>query len=167
MMEAILRPSSWSDFPREFKMGFRLFRTTGVGWLMISVMNVFVNQLLPQAIVRKLSDEEMRRYREPFPSVGSRKPVRQWPREIPIDGDPADVTEAVESYASWLQGTDLPKLLFHASPGAIIRAPDVAWTKEHLRNMKTVDLGEGIHYLQEDHPHRIGAELAEWYKSLA
>jgi hypothetical protein len=29
-----------------------------------------------------------------------------------------------------------------------------------------VDLGHGIHFLQEDHPHRIGAELAAWYDGL-
>ena len=94
-MEAILRPSSWSGFPRDFKTGFRLMRTPIVGWFMISVMNVFVKQILPQAIVRQLSAEEKAFYEAPFATIGSRKPVRQWPCEIPIDGKPADVHAAV------------------------------------------------------------------------
>ena len=57
-MEAAMRPAKWDDFPNDFRMGFRLFRTPGIGWLMISVMNMFVTKILPQAIVRKLSEEE-------------------------------------------------------------------------------------------------------------
>ena len=94
-MEAIVRPSSWSAFPKDFKMGFKLMRTPGIGWFMISVMNMFVNQILPQSVVRTLTQEEMRHYNAPYPTVGSRKPVRQWPCEIPIDGTPADVTDIV------------------------------------------------------------------------
>lgn len=165
-MEAIVRPSSWSGFPRDFKLGFRLMRTPIIGWFMISVMNVFVKQILPQAIVRKLSAAEKAYYEAPYPTVGSRKPVRQWPCEIPIDGKPADMHATVSEYSRWLQETELPKLLFYASPGGIINAATLAWCRESFPNLETVDIGDGIHFVQEDNPHRIGQKLAEWYRAL-
>ncbi len=165
-MEAIVKPAKWSEFPPDFKIGFKMFRTPVVGWLMISVMNVFVKKILPEAIVRPLSTEEKRFYAAPFATIASRKPVRQWPCEIPIDGKPADVHKAVSDYSHWLQKTPLPKLLFYAHPGGIINATVLEWCKQHFPNLQTVDLGKGIHYLQEDHPHQIGENLAKWLPSL-
>ena len=165
-MEAIIKPSKWEEFPSDFKTGFKLFRTPGVGWLMISVMNVFVNQLLPQAIVRKLSSEEKDYYAAPFRTVKSRKPVRQWPCEIPIDGTPVDVHEAVSNYNQKLQTSEVAKLLFTATPGGIIDGKMVEWCQQNLKNLKIVDIGDGIHFLQEDNPHLIGEELSKWYRDL-
>ncbi len=166
-MEAILRPARIRDLPGKFRIGFKLFRTPGIGWFMISAMNMFVNGILPEATVRDFTDEEMKRYREPFPTAGSRKPVRQWPCEIPFDGHPADVHEVVETYSQWLQQTGIPKLFFHATPGGLNPAPMVEWVKQNFGNLTTVDIGEGIHYVQEDQPHRIGRGLADWYESLS
>ena len=165
-MEAGLKPLKWEDFPPDFKMGFKLFRTPGIGWLMISVMNMFVRQILPQATVRKLSAEEMKHYAAPFKTVHSRKPVRQWPCEIPIDGKPADVHEVITNYCQKLQESEVPKLLFFATPGALIPSNMVEWCQHNLKNLTVVDIGEGIHFVQEDHPHLIGEELAKWYQNL-
>ncbi len=165
-MEAILRPMIWADFPKDFKMGFKLFRTAGIGWLMISVMNVFVTKILPQATVRKLSPEEMDYYAGPYKTIQSRKPVRQWPCEIPIEGQPTDMYEVISNYNKKLQESKVPKLLFFATPGGIIDSKTVDWCKQKLKNLKAVDIGAGIHYLQEDNPHLIGEELAKWYRAL-
>jgi haloalkane dehalogenase len=119
-MEALVKPMKWADFPSDFKMGFKLMRTPGVGWLMISVLNIFVTQILPKATVRKLSAEERAYYAAPYTTVKSRKPVRQWPCEIPIDGEPVDVHEVIATYNQKLKESDLPKILFFAKPGGII-----------------------------------------------
>jgi haloalkane dehalogenase len=167
-MEAILMPvPSWEAFPADFREVFKAFRTPEVGWDMIVNNNMFVEQILPGAIVRGLSDEEMERYREPFLEPESRKPLWRWPNEIPIEGEPADVAETVAAYNAWLQQTDLPKLLFYAEPGAILPAPVVDWCRQNLKNLSVVNVGRGIHFLQEDHPDLIGSELAKWYGSLA
>lgn len=165
-MEALLKPMNWDDFPSDFKMGFKLMRTPGVGWFMIGAMNVFVTQILPKAVVRKLSAEEMNYYNAPYKTVKSRKPVRQWPSEIPIDGKPEDVYEVIKNYNQKLQESELPKLLFYATPGGLINDKTVNWCTQNLKNLKVVDIGDGIHYLQEDNPHVIGEELAKWYKTL-
>ncbi|MDZ7829265.1 MAG: haloalkane dehalogenase [Halofilum sp. (in: g-proteobacteria)] len=166
LMEAIIAPARWSEFPADFRMGFRMMRTPVLGWCMVSLMNGFVENVLPAAIVRKLSKEEMDQYRMPFPSVRSRRPVRQWPCEIPIDGRPADVHDAVSAYNGYLQDTEVPKLLLYAEPGGIIRERAVEWCRNHLQNLETVHVGQGIHFLQEDQPDAIGNALADWFRRL-
>ena len=166
-MEAILAPvPSWDAFPEGARQMFQAFRTPGVGWDMIAKQNVFIEQAIPGSVVRKLSDVEMEAYRAPFPDEQSRKPIWRWPNEIPIEGEPADVTEIVGAYNGWLQETQLPKLLFHADPGALIQAPMVEWARSALPNLETVDLGKGIHYVQEDNPDTIGREVARWVAAL-
>ena len=104
--------------------------------------------------------------REPFTDPSTRLPLWRWPNEIPIGGEPADVHEIVTAYAAWLQESDLPKLMFHADPGAMIAPPMVEMIKQSYKNLKTVDIGQGIHFVQEDNPHLIGEEIAAWYKTL-
>ena len=164
-MEAMMKPYKWENFPGNQKIGFKLFRTR-IGWLMISVMNVFITQLLPKMIIRKLSSEEKDYYRAPFKTVKSRKPVRQWPLEIPTDGQPSDVHDAISNYSQKLRESDLPKLLFFAVPGVAIETKMLDWCKQNLKNLKVVDIGEGLHFIQEDNPHMIGEELATWYNDI-
>ena len=85
-MESMLKPMVWKDMPKKMIMPFKMLRATGIGWFMVSVRNMFVKKMIPDMIVRKLSKEEFDYYKKPYPTVRSRKPVRQWPREIPING---------------------------------------------------------------------------------
>lgn len=165
-MEALVKPMKWKEMPSSERMGFKLFRTPGIGWLMLSVMNMFLTQLVPRMIVRKLSKEEMDYYLAPFSTIQSRKAIRQWPLEVPLDNQPSDVHKMMSDYSQKLQESHLPKILFFASPGAIINSNVVAWCKQNLKNLKTVDIGKGLHYVQEDNPHLIGEELAKWYQKL-
>jgi haloalkane dehalogenase len=108
----------------------------------------------------------MNRYREPFVEPKSRMPLWRWPNEIPIAGEPADVAAAVASYSAKLQQSALPKLLLYATPGAVLTEPLVAWSRHSLKNLTTVHVGEGIHFIQEDQPHKIGGAIAEWLRAL-
>ena len=166
-MEAILMPiPSWDAFPESAQQMFQAFRTPEVGWDMIVNNHVFVEKVLPAMVARGLTDAEMDHYRAPYIDPPTRKPVWRWPNEIPIAGEPANVVAAVEAYSQKLQQSDLPKLLFSATPGAIINAEAVTWCQQHLSNLTVVDIGSGIHFIQEDNPHLIGTELAKWYTSL-
>ncbi len=166
-MEAILAPvPSWDMMPKNFVELFQNMRDPQIGHEMLINQNAFIEQILPGAVVRDLTEAEMNVYREPYLSPKSRKPVRQWPLEVPIAGEPADVVAVVTDYNQKLQATELPLLMFTATPGALITAPVVEWAKANLKNLTVVDLGEGIHYLQEDHPHEIGRAIATWYQTL-
>ena len=157
---------SFDAMPAEFQEMFRAFRTSEVGWNMIVNQNMFIEQLVSGMIVRKLTDAEMDAYREPFTVPSTRLPLWRWPNELPIGGEPADVHEIISSYAAKLQESDLPKLLFHADPGGIIQPSMVETTKQSYKNLKTVDIGPGVHFVMEDNPHLIGEEIAAWYKTL-
>lgn len=166
-MEAILKPyPTWEDFPVAFRGIFQAFRTPEVGWKLIVERNLFIEKVLPGGIVRRLSAVEMDAYRAPFLDPGSRAPLWRWPNELPIAGEPADVVEIVSTYGAWLERTPIPKLFFAATPGALVTPAHVAWCRASLPNLTFVDLGEGLHYLQEDHAERIGAELAAWLRTL-
>lgn len=165
-MEAIMRPISWDEFPASARGMFQGFRTPGKGEELIFDRNAFVERVLPGSIMRQLSDEEMERYREPYRERESRRPTWRWPNEIPIDGQPADVTEIAAAYSQYLQTSPVPKLLLTATPGALIQESMVRWCREHLPNLTIVEIGPGSHFVQEDQPHRIGEAIAEWLRSL-
>jgi len=165
-MEAIVRSMTWAEWPHTVRPLFQAFRTPEVGWDLIVNKNVFVEQVLPGAIQRKLTDDEMQSYREPFIEPSSRKPVWRWPNEIPVDGYPEEVVQLVDTYTSWLATSEVPKLLLYATPGALIRKEQVQWCRDHINNLETVDLGPGLHFVQEDRPDEIGRALREWYERL-
>ena len=96
----------------------------------------------------------------------ARRPVWRWPNEIPVDGEPADVTALVGEYSAWLAASPVPKLLLHAQPGAILRKDLVVWCRDHVRNLTAVDIGPGLHFIQEDRPHEIGEAIGAWYRGL-
>lgn len=88
------------------------------------------------------------------------------PNDIPLDGEPADGHDAIATYNQRFQESDLSKLTFYATPGALLRAEVQQWYKENLKTPTMIDVGKGRHALQEDHPHLIGTELVKWYKNL-
>jgi haloalkane dehalogenase len=165
-MEAMIRPLSLDDMPGSLRMAMRMMRAPVSGWLMISVANIFLKKMLPDLTYAKMSPEVLAHYRSAFPTISSRKPIRQWPRELPLDGVPADNTAIVESYRQWLTVTEVPKILFYGNAGVAIKEPEVEWCREELSNLEIVDLGDAIHFVQETHPDIIGAALSDWFARL-
>ncbi len=161
-MEAIVKTLSWDEWPRSMKPIFEGFRSPA-GDAMVLDNNVFIEQVLPASIMRKLSEEEMAEYRRPFFKPGEdRRPTLTWPRQIPIDGEPADVAAIVDSYSKWLSQSDLPKLFINAEPGAILRGP----ARDFCRtwpNQSEVTV-KGIHFIQEDSADEIGEAIVDWLK---
>ncbi len=159
-MEAIVRPVTWDEWPDAARGIFQGFRSAA-GEEMVIDKNLFVEAVLPASILRDLSAEEMAEYRRPFASPGEdRRPTLTWPREIPIEGAPSDVTEIVRSYADWLSGSDVPKLFVNADPGAIL----IGAQREFCRTWpnQTEVTVRGNHFIQEDSPDEIAAAFAEW-----
>ena len=166
-MEAIIATvKSWDNFPKEGRDLFKSIRSNKTGWDLIGKKNLFIENILPASIDRTLTEEEMNHYREPFLKEEWRKPLWQWPNEIPIEGKPEEVAKAVNNYKEALKTSDLPKILFYCQPGFLIRENIVSWCIKYLKNLSTIDIGKGIHFIQEDNPHMIGEELAKWYKTL-
>ncbi len=165
-MEALIKPMNWEDFPGNYKLIFRLIRAPFIGWLMLSVANMFLKKVLPDSMIRKLSKEEFNNYLKPYPTISSRKAVRVWPQQLPISGKPNHVYEKIVAYNKWLTESDVPKLCLYAHPGAIITNKGVKYVKNNFPNTKMVNIGAGKHFLQEDSPHIIGKETADWYRGI-
>jgi len=164
-LDPLTGPMRWSEFPIDFRMVMRLLRAPVVGYMLAVVGNVFVRKMLPEATFRNITPEAMAEYRSPYQSFASRRPLGQWPKEIPVDGFPADNHRTLEAYHGWLEQTDLPKLMFYSDDGALLKGEALKWSLA-LKNITAVDLGDGIHFVQETCPHRVGAELSTWYAAI-
>lgn len=163
-MEAIVQPVTWDTWPEAIRPIFQGLRSPA-GEEMILEKNVFIERILPGSILRKLSEEEMHIYREPFNKPGEgRRPTLTWPRQIPIDGEPEDVDQIVSDYAQWMAQNDLPKLLVNAEPGAILTGPMRNFCRG-WKNQQEVTVS-GSHFIQEDSPDEIGQAVANWRAAL-
>ena len=163
-MEAIVKEMTWEDWRDEAKGIFQGFRSDA-GESLVLEKNYFVERVLPGSIIRRLRDEEIEEYRRPFLNPGEdRRPTLSWPREIPIEGQPANVCKIVNQYAEWMQTNDIPKLFINAEPGAIttgrIRDFCRSWKNQTEVTVK------GIHFIQEDSPDDIGKAISTWYKNI-
>jgi haloalkane dehalogenase len=164
-MEAIVQSRSWDDFPERARPAFQAMRSPA-GDKMVLEENFFVERMLPGSILRDLNDDEMAEYRRPFAQAGeARRPTLTWPRQIPIDGEPADVVAIVDDFAAWIATADVPKLFIDADPGAILSdgpSRDFCRTWTHQSEVRV----KGSHFIQEDSPDEIGHAIADWLRGL-
>ena len=160
-MEAIVQPLTWDDWPGVARGVFQGLRSDA-GEEMILEKNLFVERILPAGDPPFLTAEDMDEYRRPYLASGEdRRPVLTWPRQIPIEGEPADVVATVERYGEWLASeASPPKLFVNAEPGSIL----IGRQRELVRSWPelTEVTVAGTHFVQEFSPHEIGAALREW-----
>lgn len=162
-MEAIIKSRSWSEIPENGRKIFKTLRTPE-GERMVLEQNSFIEFNLPMGILRKLTDEEMAQYRRPFLQPGeSRRPTLSWARQLPFDGDPADVTDIVTEYGEWLAQSAVPKLFIQCAPGLLPQSHIDFCRTWPSQTEVTVP---GRHYPQEDAPDEVGEALAEWLKAM-
>jgi haloalkane dehalogenase len=161
-MEAIVQPLSWDMWPDEARAIFQAMRSPA-GEDIVLAKNLFIERILPASVLRALTEEEMTAYRRPFREPGEkRRPMLTWPREIPVDGSPADVHRLVSDYSAWLARCDIPKLFVNADPGSILvgaqREFCRAWA--HQREVTVA----GRHFIQEDSPEQIGRAVCDFLR---
>jgi len=161
-MEAVVRPLTWEEWRDESRQIFQDLRSEA-GEEMVLEKNLFIEGILPSAVLRDLTEEEMNVYRRPYLEPGeSRRPTLTWPRELPINGEPEDVVSIVDDYSKWLAQSDVPKLFVNAEPGAILTGSQ----REFCRtwpNQEEVTV-RGVHFVQEDSPHEIGEAVATFVR---
>ncbi len=164
-MEGIVRPVEWEEWPEAARGIFQGFRSEK-GEDLVLERNMFIEGVLPSAIIRDLTEEEMDHYRAPFSTPDDRQPTLNWPRQIPISGEPPEMVELVAGYGAWLETTNnLPKLFINAEPGSILTGKQ----REYCRswpNQREVTV-KGAHFVQEDSPVEIGQAVAAWLDDIA
>ncbi len=163
-MEGIVMPlPSWDDWPEKARGIFQGFRSAK-GEDLILKRNMFIEGVLPSSILRKLSDDEMAHYRAPFIAEADRQVTLNWPRQIPIAGEPAHMVALVQQYANWLSQSSVPKLFINGEPGSIL----VGVQREFCRSWpnQTEVTVKGLHFIQEDSGAEIGRAVATWLSTL-
>ena len=164
-MEAFVRTLQMADQEEQVRQMFQALRSPA-GDQMVLEQNMFVEQVLPNMIMRKLTNEEMAVYRRPYLEPGeSRRPTLTWPRQVPFDGEPADVHELVERYSGWLPKAQVPKLFIDAQPGVIMANKGIREFAKSFANQKVITV-KGAHFIQEDCPDEIGQAIADWHRNL-
>ena len=162
-MEGIVKPVSWRDWPESAVGIFKGFRSDK-GEDLILNRNMFIEGVLPSSVIRPLSNTEMDAYRAPHLETDDRQPLLNWPRQIPIEGEPKDVVALVNEYGAFMAASDIPKLFINADPGSIL----VGAQREFCRswpNQQEVTV-KGLHFIQEDSPVEIGQAVANWLEAL-
>jgi haloalkane dehalogenase len=169
VFETFLQPLRWSDYPPQGAELFRSLRTPGVGERMVLEQNEFLAKSLGNGVKRGLSERERAEYYAPYPDPASRRPMLQWPRELPIDGEPADVIEILARNAEWLARTPgIPKLLLTFDGKGLSNAPAVVdWAKRTVPNLSVVALGAAGHHAPEDAPEAIAGAIVRWLDAEA
>ena len=162
-MEAIVKKISWEDWPKDAKSIFQGFRSDA-GEDLILKKNLFIEGVLPNAIIRNLTETEMDIYRKPFLKEIDRRPTLDWPRQIPINNEPEDVCKIVDDYSSWMSINEIPKLFINADPGSILTGKQREFCRK-WKNQQELTV-KGNHFIQEDSPEEIGEAISNWYRNL-
>lgn len=159
-MEALVGPlSSWDQWPESARSIFQGFRSEA-GETLILEKNYFIERVLPASVLDPLTEEDIAEYRRPYLEPGeSRRPTLSWPRQLPIGGEPSDVTQIVSDYQDWLKTCEVPKLFIEADPGFF--SSGIARATARWPRQETVKV-RGHHFLQEDSGPEIGQAIAAW-----
>jgi haloalkane dehalogenase len=163
-MEALAAPLHWSDLPEYAHPLFKALRSPE-GERMVLEENIFMEKILPQAVIRQLADDELHNYRQPFRNAGEdRRPTLSWPRSLPIDGEPANVANIVIENGSWLAQSHVPKLFINGEPGTLTRGR-LREIIQRWPNQTEITV-QGRKLLQEDSPDEIGTAIAAFAKQV-
>jgi haloalkane dehalogenase len=164
LMEFVRPSPSWEDFHplEQARERFKLMRAPGSGEELVLQQNFFIEQMLPKASLRALTPAEMEAYRAPFPTPTSRRPMLAFPRMMPIAGEPAELYQLIERNEAIMATAQYPKLIAFSPNGVLTPRAVAERYAARFANCQLVELGEGTHNIQEDHPDAIGQAIAEW-----
>ncbi|MCY1033338.1 haloalkane dehalogenase [Corallococcus sp. BB11-1] len=167
VFETFLRPMHWSDWPPQGEQLFRALRTPGTGEELVLEKNEFLARSLANGVLRGLSSSDRDVYDAPFPDPASRRPVLQWPREIPIDSEPADVAAVIEAYDAWLARSAKPALLLTFGDTGLSAPRIIEWARSTLPALEIIPLARAGHHAPEDAPEEIAQAVRGWLERHA
>ncbi|GAA1724964.1 haloalkane dehalogenase [Aeromicrobium alkaliterrae] len=156
LAEPVIRDIESSALPEAFVGAQRVIRTPGDGEKFVVEDNLFLTAVLPGAFLTPLAEADLAVYQAPFPTPESRTHLIRFPRNLPIDGDPASSVEYLARNEAWLaSSTDVPKTLLTYEPGFLVTPTIVEWIRENVANLEVHAGGAGVHFVQEEQPQGI------------
>ncbi|MEO0432377.1 MAG: haloalkane dehalogenase [Cyanobacteria bacterium J06656_5] len=166
-MEALHDVPPLEELSLPVRLSSALLRNPVFGKFVVGNFNLLIKKVLPDLIVRELTDEEQAVYAAPYKTKESRRPIWVWPQEAFLDPSRrTPVREAFEAWRDWLPTSTIPKLCLYTTPGAGIKEKEAAKIRETFTNTEVLNVGEGLHFIQEDCPHEIGEALSNWYAKI-
>ncbi|WP_244946886.1 haloalkane dehalogenase [Legionella israelensis] len=157
----------WKDFnPHNHQTQeiFQKFRSQE-GWDLIVNQNFFLEQIFVNGSLRTLSQEEKDGYINPFKPIERRKAAWKAPRELPVEGQPADVVELVEANFKWLKESTIPQLFFYTNPAAFFTKEKAKKFAQQATKVTLHYLGKGVYNHTEDYPYEVANTLSAWIKN--
>jgi len=169
LMAPVMPARSYDDMPKGLAGFFKTVRDPENGRKLLIEDNAWLKDggFMEAFIVRPLANEALKVYRAPFKTKKSRIQLNQWPNEIPIAGEPAATTRIFSEYNTFLEEMDIPWLFLYATPGATNPVEAADYWAARAKNIETVYIGHGLHYVQEDQPFAIGRAIADWYRRIS
>lgn len=166
-LEAHVQPvTDWSRVSLPVQELWMVLSAPDGGYDVIMNSNYFVNKVMPNGALRRLTEKEMEHYRAPFLRPGGCKVLWQYLQDLPLGDGPKDVEDLIADYSKKLELSKIPKLMMYAVPGFMTTISTVEWARDHLPNITLVDVGDALHFAPETNPARIGSELRNWYRGL-
>lgn len=164
--EAMLRPMAWSELGPGPRARAELLRGPGGEAAVARI----IETAFTGGVLNPLTDREIAPYLEPYPTPESRRPLLEWARSLPLDGEPADVAERMTAYGRWLaDSAGTPKLLltFDSSPTLAITPAMARWCADNMAALETRHVGPAGHHAPEDQPAAIAKEITAWARRHA
>ena len=166
LMAPVLPAASYDAMRPDVAGFFQMVREPEAGRKLIVEDNAWLEGFLPGFIARPVAQEALEYYQAPFPTKLSRVQVNQWPNEIPIAQQPQETHDIITAYNAFMEETNIPWLYFYSTPGVMATPEGADYWTARAKNIETVYIGDGLHYVQEDHPYVIGRQISDWYRRL-
>ncbi|HMS66840.1 MAG TPA: alpha/beta fold hydrolase [Saprospiraceae bacterium] len=177
LFESVFMPTAqwYKQLPFSAKLMFRLLGNKRIASKWMHKKNKVNKLLLKMGTKRKMTKSEIKLYTKSFDDSINRRlillhgpsPTTMPKKGISVnEGDFADEFDKNAAGLKKLSETK-PMLLFFASPGMVTRKKAVIFANNNLRNLTTHNLGKGKHFLQEDYPKEISAQIIFWLKNEA
>ena len=110
--------------------------------------NLYLEQYFFRYVEEILSPEDRSIYEKPYLNPGAdRRPTLDWPCEIPVDGEPADVHKRLNELKLWMASNDIPKLWLIPDKASIMTG-ERKETAETFSCQKRLEI-KGEHYTPE------------------
>jgi haloalkane dehalogenase len=163
--ESIVKPMSSDDLSPQARKRAETIRDPRAGEELGLDTDGLVRQAFTRGVLTPVSTADLQAYLAPYPTRESRRPLLAWARQMPIDGEPAELVERIEAFDAWLaQSTEVPKLLmtFEGSPTLLITRELAAWCAANMASLEVVACGQAGHHAPEDQPAAIATAISAW-----
>jgi haloalkane dehalogenase len=163
--ESIVKPMSSDDLSPQARKRAETIRDPRAGEELGLDTDGLVRQAFTRGVLTPVPAEDLEAYLAPYPTRESRRPLLAWARQMPIDGEPAELVERIEAFDAWLaRSTEVPKLLmtFEGSSTLLITRELAAWCAASMASLEVEACGQAGHHAPEDQPVAIATAVSAW-----